>query len=97
MSMAAGMPLSTRKVGYVNLGQSRDTAEFASESVARWWHFVGEESFPGCKRLFIVCDGGGSNGSRVRLWKWVLACFAEFYGLEIHVSHPLSVKILPNR
>ena len=74
-------------VGYVNLGQSRDTAEFASESVARWWHFIGEESFPGCKKLFIVCDGGGSNGSRVRLWKWALACFAEFYGLEIHVSH----------
>ena len=74
-------------VGYVNLGQSRDTAEFASESVAKWWHFIGEESFPGCKKLFIVCDGGGSNGSRVRLWKWALACFAEFYGLEIHVSH----------
>jgi len=74
-------------VGYVNLGQSRDTAEFASESVARWWHFIGEENFPGCRKLFIVCDGGGSNGSRVRLWKWALACFAEFYGLEIHVSH----------
>ena len=74
-------------VGYVNLGQSRDTAEFASESVARWWHFIDEENFPGCRKLFIVCDGGGSNGSRVRLWKWALACFAEFYGLEIHVSH----------
>ena len=74
-------------VGYVNPGQSRDTTEFASESVAKWWHFIGEESFPGCKKLFIVCDGGGSNGSRVRLWKWALACFAEFYGLEIHVSH----------
>ena len=39
-------------VGYVNLGQSRDTAEFASESVARWWHFIGEENFPGCRKLF---------------------------------------------
>ena len=46
-------------VGYVNLGQSRDTAALASESVARWWHFIDEENFPGCRKLFIVCDGGG--------------------------------------
>lgn len=73
--------------GFVNVGQSADTAEFAGESISRWWHYIGEENFPGAKKLYVVCDGGGSNGCRVRLWKYVLAVFAEFYGLEVHVSH----------
>lgn len=81
-----GVYVLNDNTAFVNLGQTADTAEFASESVARWWHFFGEKNFKG-KKLYVICDGGGSNGSRVRLWKYVLACMAESYGLEIHVSH----------
>ena len=82
-----GIYVLNDNTGFVNLGQTSDTAEFAGESVARWWHYLGEPNFKDCKKLYIVSDGGGSNGSRVRLWKWVLATIAESYGLEIHVSH----------
>ena len=73
--------------GYVNLGTSHDTAEFAAESVRRWHKAVGQNTFPGAKKLYITCDGGGSNGSRSRLWKMELAKLSEDTGLEIHVSH----------
>ena len=82
-----GVYVLNDNTGFVNVGQSADTAEFAGESISRWWHYIGEENFPGAKKLYVVCDGGGSNGCRVRLWKYVLAVFAEFYGLEVHVSH----------
>lgn len=82
-----GVYVLNDNTGFVNLGQSADTAEFAGESIGRWWHYIGEGNFPGAKKLYVVCDGGGSNGCRVRLWKYVLAVFAEFYGLEVHVSH----------
>lgn len=82
-----GIYVLNDNTGFVNLGTSSDTAQFAGESVGRWWHHVGEQSFPGRKRIFITCDGGGSNGCRIRLWKWVLATIAQKYGLQIHVSH----------
>lgn len=82
-----GIYVLNSNTGFVNLGQSCDTAEFAGESVARWWHYFGEPNFKGTKKLYITCDGGGSNGCRVRLWKYVLATIAESYGIEIHVSH----------
>lgn len=81
-----GIYVLNDNTGFVNLGQSSDTAEFAAESVARWWHYIGETNFKS-KKLYIICDGGGSNGCRVRLWKYVLATIAASYGLEIHVSH----------
>ena len=73
--------------GYVNLGTSHDTAEFAVESVRRWYKAVGQNTFPGAKKLYITCHGSGSNGSRLRLWKMELAKLSEDTGLEIHVSH----------
>lgn len=82
-----GIYVLNNNTGFVNLGTSSDTAEFAGESVARWWHYVGESTFPNACKIFITCDGGGSNGCRIRLWKWFLATIAESYGLEIHVSH----------
>jgi transposase len=73
--------------GFVNIGTSHDTAEFAVESISRWWETVGKHTFPNATKLLITCDCGGSNGNRVRLWKYQLAQFAERIGLEIHVSH----------
>lgn len=72
---------------FVNLGTSGDTAEFAAASVRAWWHCLGKNTFPGAKRLYVACDGGGSNGSRSRLWKLEIARFAQETGLEVEVSH----------
>lgn len=73
--------------GFVNLGTSKETAEFAVQSIRLWWKHVGEERFPKAKQIYITCDGGGSNGSRVRLWKYELARFSEETGLSVYVSH----------
>lgn len=76
-----------KNTGFINLGTSHDTAEFAVNSILQWWLHIGKETYPNAKRLYINCDGGGSNGSRIHLWKTQLAEFAEFTGLEVHVSH----------
>ena len=73
--------------GFVNVGVSADTAEFAVESIGNWWHLMGMERYPEAKEVMITCDGGGSNGSRVRLWKLKLQELADFTGLTFHVSH----------
>lgn len=73
--------------GFINLGTSHDTAEFAVQSVRSWWYSIGKHNFPNATKLYISADGGGSNGSRNRLWKWELAKLAEETGLEIEVSH----------
>lgn len=57
------------------------------ESIRRWWNKVGKIQYPEAKRLLISADGGGSNGSRVRLWKWELQQFADETGLVIQVCH----------
>lgn len=76
-----------KNTGFINLGTSHDTAEFAVNSIFQWWLHIGKETYTNAKRLYINCDGGGSNGSRIHLWKTQLAEFAEFAGLEVHVSH----------
>jgi transposase len=73
--------------GCVNVGPSRDTAEFAVDSISRWWEAVGKHTFPGATKLMITCDCGGSNGYKTRLWKYQLSQLAKRIGLEIHVSH----------
>lgn len=73
--------------GWVNVGMSSDTASFAVESIRRWWRKLGRKRYPTASRLFITADGGGSNGSRVRLWKRELHKLASETGLEIVVSH----------
>ena len=77
----------SKNLGFVNVGVSADTAEFAVESIRRWWLSMGKESYPGATKLYITADGGGSNGSRVRLWKIALQRFADETGLEISISH----------
>ena len=76
-----------KNVGWVNVGIDHDTAEFAVESIRRWWKYLGKELYPNAKDIFITADGGGSNGSRNRLWKYCLQEFADESGLTIHVSH----------
>jgi hypothetical protein len=74
-------------VGFVNVGTSHDTSEFAVESISRWWETLGKHTYPSTKRLFITCDCGGSNGYRTRMWKYQLQQFANRTCLEIWVSH----------
>jgi hypothetical protein len=73
-------------VGFVNVGTSHDTSEFAVESISRWWESVGRHTFPNAKTLYITCDCGGSNGNRARMWKYQLQQFANRTRLEVHVS-----------
>jgi Rhodopirellula transposase DDE domain len=73
--------------GWVNVGIDHDTAAFAVESIRRWWQGAGRARYPHAQRLLITADGGGSNGSRTRLWKWELQRLADETGLEIAVCH----------
>lgn len=73
--------------GWVNVGDVADTAEFAVESIRRWWNTLGRERFPDATRLMITADAGGSNGYRVRAWKSHLARLAAETGLTITVCH----------
>lgn len=73
--------------GWVNVGIDHDTASFAVESIRRWWNVMGCKSYPEAKKLLITADCGGSNGSRVRLWKTELQKLADEAELEISVCH----------
>jgi len=73
--------------GFVNVGLDHDTAEFAVESIRRWWHISGKALYPGKSELLITADGGGSNGVRNRLWKKKLQDFANAEHLTITVAH----------
>jgi hypothetical protein len=76
-----------RNEGFVNLGVSHDTAEFAVESILRWWQILGKNIYPHASKIYINSDSGGSNGSKVKLWKKQLQEFANITGLKTHVSH----------
>lgn len=82
-----GVYVLNDNTGFINLSKSSDTSEFAVESIRAWWLQYGRVNFPNAKKLFITCDGGRSNGCRVRLWKELLAVFAEETGLEVMVCH----------
>lgn len=73
--------------GFVNVGISSDTAEFAVNSIRSWWNEMGKELYKGAKKIYITADGGGSNSTRGRLWKTELQKLATELGLEITVSH----------
>jgi hypothetical protein len=73
--------------GWVSVGVDHDTASFAVETIRRWWYAMGQEKYPRAEKLLITADGGGSNGSRVRLWKVELQRLADETGLLIGVSH----------
>ena len=73
--------------GWVSVGVDHDTAAFAVNSIRQWWQAVGRARYPDATRLLITADGGGSNGSRVRLWKRELQKLANELDLDIVVSH----------
>ena len=77
----------TRNNAWVNVGVSKDTAQFAVSTIRNWWDEMGKASYPVAEKLLIHADGGGSNGSRNRLWKMELQKMATDLNLEITVCH----------
>jgi len=77
----------TANSGWVNIGVDHDTAEFAVQSIRRWWREMGEANYPSARRLLITADCGGSNGYRVRLWHRELQKLADELKLTIQVCH----------
>lgn len=73
--------------GWVSVGTDHDTAAFAVSTIRRWWAGMGQDLYPAAKHLLITADGGGSNGSRNRLWKRELQTLADQTGLVIEVTH----------
>ena len=76
-----------RNRGFVNVGTDHDTATFAVASISGWWRQDGRRLYPTTTQLLITADGGGSNGYRLRLWKWELQRLADQIGLSIKVCH----------
>jgi len=77
----------TRNAGWVSVGIDHDTATFAVRTIGRWWHTMGRPRYPRARALLITADAGGSNGARVRLWKWELQRLATRTGLALTVCH----------
>ena len=76
-----------QNAGWVSVGVDHDTASFAVATIRQWWHSMGRAAYPKARRLLITADGGGSNGSRVRLWKLELQHLADELGFPIAVCH----------
>jgi hypothetical protein len=77
----------SRNEGWVSVGIDHDTAQFAVQAIGRWWQKMGSKRYPHASALLITADGGGSNGSRCRLWKVALQSLVARLGLPVHVCH----------
>jgi transposase len=77
----------TYNQGWVSVGINHDTAEFAVSTIRRWWKQMGMRLYPAAAELLITADGGGSNGSRIRLWKTEIQALARELNMTIHVCH----------
>ena len=77
----------THNEGWVSVGTDHDTAEFAVETIRRWWRHMGAPAYVGATEVLVTADGGGSNSSRSRLWKVALQRFADESGLRVTVCH----------
>lgn len=86
-----------RNTGYINIGTSKDTSEFACDSILSWWQNQGRFDYPNATSILILCDGGGSNHSRHYLFKQDLQELAHQIGLEIRIAHypPYTSKYNP--
>lgn len=86
-----------KNVGYVQIGTSRDTHEFAIDSLRYWWTTYGRQQYPTAASLLLTCDGGGSNSSRSYLFKAALQALAIEIGIDIRVAHypPYTSKYNP--
>jgi hypothetical protein len=76
-----------RNAGFVNVGTDHDTGAFAVASIRGWWRHEGKQLYPRAEMILITADGGGSNGSRLRLWKWELQKLADETGLSLNICH----------
>lgn len=77
----------TKNAGWVSIGIDHDTATFAVNSIRQWWRTMGRPLYRQARTLLITADSGGSNGARVRLWKWELQRLANETGMKIRVCH----------
>ena len=76
-----------RNAGFVNVGTDHDTGAFAVASIRGWWRFEGRHLYPAAGQIAITADGGGTNGSRLRLWKLELQKLADETGLSLSICH----------
>lgn len=76
-----------RNEGFVNVGMTHDTGEFAVNSISQWWDCMGRDHYPKAKRILICADGGGSNGSRNRSWKYYLQQLSDKLAIDVSVRH----------
>jgi len=76
-----------RNRGYINLGTSHDTSQFACDSIEQWWRAEGQAAYPQARSLLLLCDGGGSNSASHNIFKQDLQSLADRIGLEIRVAH----------
>ena len=86
-----------RNTGYVSLGTSSDTSEFACDNIANWWHDEGRDNYPQATSILLLCDGGGSNSSQHYTFKEDLQRIVDDIGIEIRVAHypPYTSKYNP--
>jgi hypothetical protein len=86
-----------RNTGYINLGTSRDTGEFACDCVRNWWVNQGRFAYPDATSILVLCDGGGSNSSRHYIFKQDLQALADELGIDIRIAHypPYTSKYNP--
>ena len=76
-----------QNLGWVSVGIDHDTSAFAVETIRIWWYSMGQPAYPNTTKLLITADSGGSNGSRVKLWKLELQKLADETSLEISACH----------
>lgn len=86
-----------RNVGYLHIGTSHDTSEFACDAIRDWWYQHGQHDYPTATAMLLLCDGGGSNSSRQYLFKRDLQTLVNELGIEIRIAHypPYSSKYNP--
>jgi Rhodopirellula transposase DDE domain len=84
-------------IGYVQIGTSHDTGEFACDSIRYWWEHYGSIQYPEANSILLLCDGGGSNSSRHYLFKQDLQALVNELGIEIRIAHypPYTSKYNP--
>jgi DDE family transposase len=91
LALGRGIPFGVydgmRRTGFVVVGTSNETADFAGGVISSWWEDHGRWCYPKAKRWFIEADGGGANSSRTWAWKWALQQLADHWGVTITVSH----------
>ena len=86
-----------RQVGYIHIGTSHDTSEFACDALRHWWQTYGSQQYANATSILILCDGGGSNSSRYYLFKQDLQALVDELGIEIRIAHypPYTSKYNP--